>query len=228
MPMSEDPEEINATDRYLESVILKEGRVYADRNERSKEENKGRADSRETIKKAGIRTDAYALAVKHTKDLNAREREDYMRDYKLVLKILTQKQKELFPEEAMKAAKREDDRKRKEAEAKTKAGPDADTNPRSNPDKGGAKPQLKVVGTEPGDMKNRPGTSAALTEASAASDAAIAESLAAISGGGAPNPPEEEAEGAAALDAAMPKTKKAQSKIAADIAAAAGTDKPLH
>lgn len=200
MPMNDNPDEINAADRQIESTIWKEGQNYAARNARSKEENKGRAESRDRIKQTGISTNAYHTAVGLIKKLSASELKDWRRDFDLVLKVLGSKQQELFPEESLKIAKRESDKKAKEAEAKTKAGPDADTNPRSDPNKGGAKPRVAGTGDEADVKSNVP----------------------------APNPPDEESEGAAALDAGLPKTKKAQSQIVAEIAAAAGTDKPLH
>ncbi len=49
--------------------------------------------------------------------------------------------------------------------------------------------------------------------------------------GGPPNPPSEQEEGAAVLDAAAPQTeaaKRSQSAIAAEIAEQAGTNKPLN
>jgi hypothetical protein len=244
--MTESPEEINDAERQINQVIWNEGQDYAERNKRSKAENKGRAESRERIKKTGITPNAYHTAIRLIKDLSPRELEDWKRDFSLVLKVLGSRQAELFPEEALKVAKREADRKRREAEEKTKAGVDADTNPRSDPKAGGAgkakakqpattlkeasaqsdaavkaslaaveaekgKPALRVVGTEPGEMKQPEGVQAESPPT-------------------APNPPDEQAEGAAALAAGLPETtaKKSQSQIAAEIAEKAGTNGPLH
>lgn len=196
-----DPAQISDADRQIEATIFKEGQDYAARNARSKEENKGRAASRERIKQTGVNTNAYHVAVGLIKKLSAREMVDWRRDFDLVLKVLGSRQQELFPEEAMKMAKREEDRKRKEAEAKTKAGVDADTNERSDPNAGGAKPQ---TGDKPWP-----------------DDVAVA-----ANGDqpAPPSPPDEQAEGEAALNAALPQTKgkkKAQSVLAAEALAAA-------
>lgn len=250
--MTENPDEINDADRQIAQVIWNEGQAYAENNKISKKQNKARAESRERIKQTGIRPDAYALAVKHIKDLSTREQIEFLDDYKLVMKTMGSRQAELFPEESLKIAKREADRKRREEEDKKKAaeaatlkGVDPDTNPRSDPTKGGAgKAKAKQPATT-------------LKEATAASDAAIKESLAAVeaekkpglrvvgsepgvmkqpegvqaeSPPTAPNPPDEQAEGAAALAAGLPETtaKKSQSQIAAEIAEKAGTNGPLH
>lgn len=252
--MTENPEEINDADRQIAQVIWNEGQAYAENNQVSKKQNKARAESRERIKGTGIRPDAYALAIKHIKDLSTRERTAFLDDYKLVMKTMGSRQAELFPEESLKIAKREADRKRREdedkkkaAEAATLAGVNPDTNPRSNPDSGGAgkrkakqppttlkeasaqsdaavqaslaavqaergTPQLRVVGAEPGEMKQPDGVQAESP----------------------PTPPSEQDEGAAALAAGLPETtaaqgeKRSQSAIAAEIAEKAGTNGPLH
>lgn len=250
--MTENPDEINDADRQIAQVIYNEGQDYAERNKASKIANKARAESRERIKQIGIRTDAYGLAIKHIKDLSPREQAEWLEHYTLTMKVMGKRQAELFPEEALKIAKREADRKKREEAAKAKAAEDAtlkgvdpDTNPRSDPAKGGAgKAKAKQPATT-------------LKEATAASDAAIKESLAAVeaekkpglrvvgsepgvmkqpegvqaeSPPTAPNPPDEQAEGAAALAAGLPETtaKKSQSQIAAEIAEKAGTNGPLH
>jgi hypothetical protein len=201
--MESDPSKINDADRQIEQTLWNEGQDYAARNARSKEENKGRAASRERVKQTGVNTNAYHTAVGLIKKLSARELVEWRRDFDLVLKVLGSRQAELFPEEALKMAKREADRQAKEAEAKTKAGPDADSNPRSDPNAGGAKPMT-------GDPE-KPWPDDVAT-------------------GTVQNPPGEAEEGDAALNAALPETKgkkKSQSQIAAEKAAAAGTDKPI-
>lgn len=234
--MTENPDEINDADRHVQQVIFNEGQDYAERNKASKIANKARADSRERIKQIGIRTDAYGLAIKHIKDLSPREQAEWLEHYILVMKTMGKRQAELFPEEALKIAKREADRKKREDDAKKKAaeestrrGVDADTNPRSDPKNGGAgkgktkangvpvtKPNpadaleerkkaagIRVVGTEPGEMKQPEGVQAESPPT-------------------APTPPSEQDEGAAALAAGLPETtaaqveKRSQSAIAAE------------
>lgn len=227
MPMTEKPEEINDAERYVDTSIWKEGQEYAERNARSKEENEGRKESRERIKKLGMSPNAFHTAVGLVKKLTQRELDDWLRDFNASLGVLRQRQSDLFPIEAAAAAKREEKRLQRAAEAKTKAGVDPDTNPRSDPNAGGAKPQT-------------------LKEAAAASEAAVAESLKNVSGGTGsasgspnlkivgtgdqadlksnvptpPNPPGEAEEGEAALNDGLSQT-KSQSQIAAEKRAAA-------
>ncbi len=190
MPMNNNPDEINDAQRYVESVLFKEGQDYAERNKRSKVENKGRAESRKRVKETGVNVNAYHTAVRLIKDLSARELKEWRRDLDITLKVLGSKQTELFPEEALKSAKREADRKAREAEEKTKRGVDADTNPRSDPNRGGAAKKAKEVPTpgptESPDLKQPP------------------------------NPPGEQAEGEAALSAVDNLGKKSQSTLAAE------------
>lgn len=236
--MTENPDEINDADRQIAQVIFNEGQDYAERNKASKVANKARADSRERIKQIGIRTDAYGLAIKHIKDMSPREQVEWLGHYVLVMKTMGKRQAELFPEEALKIAKRESDRKKREDDAKkkaaeeaTKKGVDADTNKRSDPASGGA-----------GNVKAKQ-PPATLKEASSQSDAAVKASLAAVEAekGGKPAlrvvgaepgemkqpegvqpPTSEQDEGAAALAAGLPETtaaqneKRPQSAIAAE------------
>lgn len=186
-----DPTKINDADRAIEQSIFTEGQGYAARNARSKEENKGRAAARERIKNLGMSPQAFGAAVAVVKTKTPRELEDYMRDFLLAVKVLSQKQAELFPEEAAAALKREQLREQKAAAIpRTKEELDAasDANSRSAPDAGGAKPRKPkvVAGTD-----TLP----------------------------PPVPDDEQAQGEAALAAGLPETtaagvKKSQSQIA--------------
>jgi hypothetical protein len=146
--MEQDPDKINDIERQIEQRVFKEGEAYAASHKRSRAENKDRSASRERIKEMGLRTDAYQVGVRIVKDLTALERKAFLQDLELVVRILGSRQKDLFPEEAMRAEKREQRRKEAEAEAnKGKAGaPDPDKNPRSDPAKGGAKPRVGKKG----------------------------------------------------------------------------------
>lgn len=136
--METDPDAINDPRR---STIWKQGKIYAADNAESKERNESRAESREDIKSIGMIPNAFATAVKHVKDKSPRERKQWLDDYLLTIKVLGSAQQELFPNEALKAEKREADRKAKEAEER-KAAKEAEAadaaGSRSDPKSGGA------------------------------------------------------------------------------------------
>lgn len=149
MPMETDPEKINDADRQVEASLLKAGESYAASHKRSRAENKERAANRAKIKELGLRTDAYQVGVRIVKDLTETERKDFLRDLELVVKALGHRQQELFPEEALKAQQRiqraEEKAAAKAAKVTGKEGaPDPDSNPRSDPNAGGAKPQTSA------------------------------------------------------------------------------------
>lgn len=146
--MEQDPDKINDIERQIEQRVFKEGEAYAASHKRSRAENKERSASRERIKEMGLRTDAYQVGVRIVKDLTALERKAFLQDLELVVRVLGSRQKDLFPEEAMRAEKREQRRKEAEAEAKkgSAGAPDPDKNPRSDPNKGGAKPRTGKKG----------------------------------------------------------------------------------
>lgn len=177
-PDNEDPE------AQIDSSLIKLAEQYASCDRRSSEINDERATIRDNVSKLGIDPLAWQHAVGMVKKMSEGERRDYQISVNRVLKAIGDRQNELFPIETEKI------RKRQEKNAKpVEADPiDSDTNPRSDPNAGGAKPMT-------------------------------AEETAA-----------EIAEGNAALNAALPETKgkkKSQSQIAAEKAAAAGTDKPI-
>lgn len=139
--MEDDPDKINDADRALEAHILKAGESYAESTIRQRAENKRRAENRKRISDLGIRTDAYQTAIKLVKDLTDSERKDFIRDLRLVTKVLGARQADLFPDEKIKAEKRVE--KAKERAAKKPRGKDeldaaTNANPRSNPATGGA------------------------------------------------------------------------------------------
>jgi hypothetical protein len=136
--MEQDPDKINDIERQIEQRVFKEGEAYAASHKRSRAENKDRSASRERIKEMGLRTDAYQVGVRIVKDLTALERKAFLQDLELVVRVLGSRQKDLFPEEAMRAEKREQRRKEAEAEAKkgSAGAPDPDKNPRSDPEQG--------------------------------------------------------------------------------------------
>lgn len=136
-----DPDKINDHDRQIEARILKEGQDYAARNQRSKAENKGRAESRARIKELGMDTNAYATAIRLIKDKTPEELKAWRRDFELTLKIMGSKQKELFPEEQLRAEKRlerQRDAAAKKGRSKDELDAKTDSDPRSDPNAGGA------------------------------------------------------------------------------------------
>lgn len=217
--METDPDKINDYERKIEQSVFTEGQGYAARNARSKEENKGRAAARDRIKQLGMSPQAFGAAVALVKSKTPRELEDYLRDFNAVLKVLRQKQAELFPDEAAAALKREALREQKAAEIPrdTKALDEkTDNDKRSDPNKGGAKPKPPAP--------NKSGKPA-LTVAGG-TDTAQAP------GTPPPVPADEQAEGDAALKAGLAETtaagkKKSQSQIAREIAEQTGTDQPI-
>jgi hypothetical protein len=168
MPMAEEfvnddqrDETLTDAEAQIEATLFKQGQEYAARNQRSKAENKGRAESRAAIKSLGMNPSAYAQAVKLIKDLTPGELKDWKRDFELTLKVMGSKQRELFPAEQLAAEARIQRAKDKAAKAgRTKAEMDADSdaNPRSDPTAGGAQIDLEeaIAAAPPADIG--PGT----------------------------------------------------------------------
>ena len=141
MPMEMDPDKINDSDRYVESKLLEQTEIYAASRVRSRKENEIKATSRKRVADLGLRTDAYQIGIRLVKDLTEGERADFMRDLGLVLKVLGARQADLFPDEVLKAEKRAQKARDREAKAgRSKAELDAasDSNPKSDPAAGGA------------------------------------------------------------------------------------------
>lgn len=153
--MERDPNKINDderdgtlsdADRQIESALLKQGQEYAARNQRSKAENKGRAESRARIKEIGMDTNAFATAVRLIKDKRPDEIKAWMRDLQLTLKVMGGRQRELFPEEQLRAEKRAQDAARKKEgkpRGKDELDSQTDTNRRSDPAAGGAQVDIE-------------------------------------------------------------------------------------
>jgi hypothetical protein len=135
-------------------VILATGQVDGETLKISQIQNDKRAESRKKIKEAGMNTTAYGMGVRVAKMmLNQGEREDFIRDFLITVEVLTKSQVELFPHLAIIADKRRAKAAARAAREAAKNGTEtpeqqqrrlaADANPRSNPDRGGAKPQTK-------------------------------------------------------------------------------------
>ncbi len=137
--VTDDDDRINDIDAKTDQKINDLATQYADSLARSSDENEIRGEIREKIADLGISSKGFQHAVMMLKSMSAGERNDYQNGMDRVVKALADRQAELFPEEFERIKKRE------EAKAQTVANTlDSDTNPRSNPDAGGAKPQVPV------------------------------------------------------------------------------------
>lgn len=133
-------------EKQIEATLFKQGQEYAERNKRSRAENKGRAESRAKIKEIGMNPNAYATAIRLIKDLTPGELADWKRDFHLTLKVMGSKQRELFPEEQIKAESRIQRAKDKAAgkpRDKSTLDKNTDNNPKSDPANGGAQVDLE-------------------------------------------------------------------------------------
>lgn len=161
MAMTKDPDEINdedrAADAALKDLIWKMGQSYAGRNSRSKTENEGRKKERDGMESQDIDSNAFGTVVRLVKTKSPRELKRWVDSFKLCMAVLGKAQADLFPEDAVRAQKREQDRRDKEKAARdaartpTELDAASDTNPRSDPAKGGAgktktKPAAKSKG----------------------------------------------------------------------------------
>lgn len=190
------------------------------------------------MKEAGLRADAYGHAAKLVAKLSPRELNDYIEDLLLTVAELTKVQKELFPELALKAAKRDKAREKREAKEEAERKEQlAAQNGKGDPAKGGAGGKVngrgKAKDKAPAAAKpaKAPEPEAppptTLKGAVKASDKAIADTLKVIEGGGGkpPTPPAddsaEQTEGDTVLNNGL-STAKAQSKTAAERRAQAG------
>jgi hypothetical protein len=133
-------------EKQIEATLFKQGQDYADRNKRSKIENEGRAESRKKIKAIGMDPNAYATAIRLIKDKTPRELQDWRRDFELTLKVMGSKQRELFPDEQLKAEARIQRAKDKAAgkpRDKSELDANTDTNRKSDPNTGGAQVDIE-------------------------------------------------------------------------------------
>lgn len=229
--MTKDPEEINdpdrAADQALKDLIWKMGQSYAGRNARSRTENEGRKKEREGMEAQDIDPNAFATVVRLVKAKSPRELKRWVDSFKLCMAVLGKAQADLFPEDAVRAQKREDDRKAKEKAARdaartpTELDAASDANPRSDPKSGGAG---KKRGRKPKTAKEAAGAAAA------EGDAMIKSAAEAIQQQNNPDEikadnhdplVDEQAEGASVLDSLMPDT-KSQSQEAEERRRAAG------
>lgn len=143
MMIEEDPDKINDPNRALEAKVVQQAEKYQGSRLRSQAENKVKAEGRKEIDKLGFRTDAYQSALRVARDLTPAEQKQYVRDFRFFLKAFGDKQQELWPEDAAKAAARAKRKAEAKAKAIAAAGGEsaesqerrlaADSNPRSKP-----------------------------------------------------------------------------------------------
>lgn len=126
----------------VDSTVLKLAEQYQATVEKSRELNEERANIRENVGKLGIDPKAFQVGLRMAKDMSKGERSDFTGSLDRVLGVLDGKEVDLFGAEEM---RKRDERKKKAEDKKAKAGRDkaeldkkTDTNPKSDPAKGGA------------------------------------------------------------------------------------------
>lgn len=158
----DDADRVNDVDARTDKRIAELATRYAESLERSGEENDERSEIREEIVDLGLESRAFQHGVTLIKTMSKGEQRAYITSLNRVVNALQDKQAELFPEEFEKIKKRE------EAKAQTVANTvDSDTNPRSDPNAGGAKPQVPVE-NPPGEQEDGEAALAAMAPATVA------------------------------------------------------------
>lgn len=228
----------------VDTTVLKLAEQYQSCNVRSRALNDERKQIRENVDKLGITPGAFTMALAMTRDMTTGERADFTGSMNRVLSALDGREADLFGEEEMR--KRDERAQKRHDKAETAAEQERrlsapDTNPRSDPTKGGAggaKGKGKAKDAAPKKPANahskrtKGGDNVVdLHGAVKQSDQAIKDSLAAVSA-------KEQADGAALLatagkggepvDSGENGKPKAQSVIAAEKLAAAKLDGPLN
>lgn len=200
-------------DQQIDASLMKLAEQHASCDRRSAEINDERAQIRANAEKLGIPSLAFQHSVAQVKKMSDGERRDYTIGVARMLRAIGDQQATLFPEEAERIRKREENAKPKGDEG----APNPDTNPRSNPKAGGAgkaaaAAKSNVVpmgGVKEGDALIRDVAARKKAEAEAAEQEQGAAVLAAHKPGAAAVPPE------------PPSEPKSQSALAAEKLAAA-------
>lgn len=140
--MAEDDDEFEneAADDKIDSTLLKLAEQYVGYEKRAKELNKAKAEVRDQAEQIGIPSLAFQHGVRMVKLMDKSERRDYQAGLRRVVKVLSGREGDLFPDDVERRQKRAE---KKKAEARSSAELDEASakNPRSNPDSGGAKPR---------------------------------------------------------------------------------------
>ncbi len=213
----------------VDTTVLKLAEQYQSCNVRSRALNDERKVIRENVDKLGITPAAFTMALAMTRDMTTGERADFTGSMNRVLSALDGREADLFG--ADEVAKRD---KRAAKKAETAAEQERrlsapDTNPRSDPNKGGAGKadgKGKAKDAKPKKPANAH-SKRTIAEAAAESDRALKDSIAAA----------EQKDGEALLDTAGKGepvdsgengTRKSQSQIAAEKLEAAKLGGPLN
>lgn len=225
---SEDDPRLNeSAEQQIDSTIIKLAEQYASLEQRAKALNEEKKNIREQADKIGITSLAWQIGVKTVKLMDKGERMDFMRGFRRVTGVLGDRQRELFPEDAERIARRKaaaEEKAAKQPRSPQQLDAQTNKNPRSNPDSGGA-----------GKKRGRPPKATGPK----ASPAAIAAEMKAQNTGNvvplkgataaAPVPPKapadpEQAEGDAVLKSMVPETEAAKSAAEVTREAAAQSD----
>lgn len=209
-------------DMKLDSTILKLAGQRASIDRKRKDLNEEARQINATVDKLGIVPAAFMLGVRLVKGMDKGEQRDFLSGVRRTTRVVGERQAELWPEEAKRVQdriQRAKDKKAKQPRSGDELDAKTNSNPRSDPKKGGAGKKNKPEKPE----KSAPAT--ATSEAAKTSDALVKAAIAKQSGGGAGAAPgamksvedAEQAEGAETLAAMAPQTEAAklsQSEIA--------------
>lgn len=179
---------------------------------RSANENDIRTDIRETVEKLGLDSKSFQDSIRMELELTEGDRLDYVNGLQEMQEVLRDKATDLFGEEEMRK-KEERIKKRQERAAAASAPPSTDSNPRSDPKRGGAggadgkskakdgapkKPGNKHSARGGGDVVGMDGKPVDGTTRTPPTEAELTAAAAAAPGAQVAN--DEQAEGAAILD----------------------------
>ena len=127
---------LNDPDHMIDSTIIKMAEEYVSCDRRSADINESRKNIRDNIEKLGIDPLAFQHAVKQVKGMSEGERRDYQISMNRVLKVISERQNDLFPEAAERIRKREERAaapKTATPAGKAEANAQSDANPNSEP-----------------------------------------------------------------------------------------------
>jgi len=133
---------INDVEAKIDSQLLALATEYVTLEKRVKAINDEKKLIREKAERLDQHPTAFRTAISWVKLFANGDRISVLSSFHRMIHVLGDRQGQLFPEQAAKFEERQRKAAEKAAENATLKGPDADTNPRSNPDAGGAKPQI--------------------------------------------------------------------------------------
>lgn len=168
LDLGADGDRINDVEAHVDKQIDAMLTEYAKCDEDSADLTARRAEIRERAEKLGFSSAEFQEAVRKSKKMTKREREAHNAKVERIIRLAETRQAELWPEQYEKARKREEERDAEAAAAKSAAGVDPDTNARSDPNAGGAKPQTPVENPADEQAAGDAALNAGLTETEAA------------------------------------------------------------